>query len=184
MAGFVKVVVKKNFVGVVCEKPWQALRAAAALKAAWTPGAGLPAQRDFYDHLRQQPSRDAFVVNSKDVDETLANAASIVKATYRHPYQMHGSMGSSCAVADVRGATATVWSPTQSAYPTRSGVALLLGVPADNVRVIFTRGAGCWHQRRRHGVGDAALLSQAVGKPVRVQRHTGRDGVGELRLAY
>ena len=73
-AGFVKVVVKKNFVGVVCEKTWQALRAAAALKAAWTPGAGLPAQRDFYDHLRRQPSRDAFVVNSKDVDETLAKA--------------------------------------------------------------------------------------------------------------
>ena len=170
MAGFVKVVVKKNFVGVVAEKPWQAMQAAANLKATWTPGAGLPPQNEFYDHLRRQPSRDAFVVSSKDVDETLAKARSIVNATYRHPYQMHGSMGASCAVADVQGNKATVWSPTQSAYPTRSGVALLLGLSADNVRVIFTRGAGCYGINGADTVSyDAALLSQAVGKPVRVQ---------------
>jgi nicotinate dehydrogenase subunit B len=170
MPGFVKVVVKNNFVGIVCQKPWQALQAAAALKANWTNGAGLPPQRDFYDHLRRQPSRDAFVVNSKNVDETMAKAAAIVKATYRHPYQMHGSMGTSCAVADVQDTKATVWSPTQSAYPTRSGVALLLGVPADNVRVIYVRGSGCYGINGADTVSyDAALLSQAVGKPVRVQ---------------
>jgi nicotinate dehydrogenase subunit B len=170
LPGFVKIVVRKAFVGVVCEKPWQAMKAAAALKVTWTPGAGLPAQDGFYDHLRQQPSRDAFIVNSKNVDETLTQAASIVKATYSHPYQMHGSMGSSCAVADVRGDKATVWSPTQSAYPTRNGVAMLLGVPADNVRVIFTRGSGCYGINGADTVSyDAALLSQAVGKPVRIQ---------------
>jgi CO/xanthine dehydrogenase Mo-binding subunit len=170
MPGFVKVVVRNNFVGVVAEKPWQASQAAKTLEATFTEGVGLPAQREFYEHLRKQPSRDAFVVNSKDVDETLAHAASIVRATYLHPYQMHGSMGTSCAVADVRGAQATIWSSTQSAYPTRSGVALLLGVPADNVRVIFTRGAGCYGINGADTVSyDAALLSQGVGKPVRVQ---------------
>jgi nicotinate dehydrogenase subunit B len=170
MPGFVKVVVKKNFVGVVAEKPWQAAQAAKTLHATFTGGAGLPPQDGFYEHLRTQPSRDAFVVNSKDVDEKLARAASIIKAVYRHPYQMHGSMGTSCAVADVQGEKATVWSSTQSAYPTRSGVAMLLGVPADNVRVIFTRGAGCYGINGADTVSyDAALLSQAVGKPVRVQ---------------
>jgi len=170
MPGVVKVVVKKNFVGVVAEKPWQAMQAASRLKTTWTDGAGLPPQRDFYDYLRKQPSRDAFVVNSRDVDETLAQAATIVKATYLHPYQMHGSMGTSCAVADVQGGKATVWSSTQSAYPTRSGVAMLLGVPADDVRVIFTRGAGCYGINGADTVSyDAALLSQAAGKPVRVQ---------------
>jgi CO/xanthine dehydrogenase Mo-binding subunit len=170
MPGFVKVVVKKNFVGVVCQKPWQAVQAAARLKATWTDAEPLPPQREFYDYLRTQPSRDAFVVNSKNVDETMAKAASIVKATYRHPYQMHGSMGTSCAVADVQGHKATVWSATQSAYPTRSGVALLLGVPADNVRVVYVRGSGCYGINGADTVSyDAALLSQAVGKPVRVQ---------------
>src|SRR5436189_1525721 len=68
LPGVVKVVVKKNFVGVVAEKPWQAIQAANQLKAAWTPGVGLPSHRDFYDYLRKQkPSRDTFVVSSKDV---------------------------------------------------------------------------------------------------------------------
>ena len=93
-------------------------------------------------------------------------------------------MGTSCAVADVQGDKATVWSPTQSAYPTRSSVAMLLGLQADNVRVIFTRGAGCYGINGADTVSyDAALLSQAVGKPVRVQlSRQGRNGVGELRL--
>jgi nicotinate dehydrogenase subunit B len=170
LPGVVKVVTRKNFVGVVAEKPWQARQAASKLQIAWTAGTGLPVQRGFYDYLRKQPSRDAFVVNSKDVDQRLSRAASIVKATYLHPYQMHGSMGTSCAVADVQGSKATVWSPTQSAYPTRSGVALMLGIPVDNVRVVFVRGAGCYGINGADTVSyDAALLSQAVGKPVRVQ---------------
>lgn len=170
LPGIVKVVVKNNFVGVIAAKPWQAMQAAARLKASWTEGSGLPPQAGFYEFLRRQPSRDAFVVNSKDVDETLTRSARVFSATYRHPYQMHGSMGSSCAVADVRDGKATVWSATQSAYPTRSGVALVLGIPADNVRVVFTRGAGCYGINGSDTVSyDAALLSQAVSKPVRVQ---------------
>jgi CO/xanthine dehydrogenase Mo-binding subunit len=170
LPGVVKVVVRNNFVGIVADKPWHAMQAASRLKVAWTDGSGLPSQRDFYDYLRQQPSRDAFVVNSKDVDETLARSAAVLEATYLHPYQMHGSMGSSCAVADVQGNKATVWSATQSAYPTRSGVALVLGIPAENIRVIFTRGAGCYGINGSDTVSyDAALLSQAVSKPVRVQ---------------
>ena len=171
LPGVVKVVVKKNFVGVVAEKPWQAMQAAQTLKATWTPGVGLPSQRDFYTHVRnQKPSRDTLLVNSKDVDEKLAQAKTVLKATYLHPYQMHASMGSSCAVADVQGGKATIWSPTQSAYPTRSGSALLLGLPVENVRVIFTRGSGCYGINGADTVSyDAALLSQAVGKPVRVQ---------------
>jgi len=170
MPGVVKVVVKNNFVGVVAAKPWQAMQAAAALKASWKDGPALPPQREFYDHLRKQPSRDAFVVNSRNVDEMLAKAPTVVRATYLHPYQMHGSMGTSCAVADVQGARATVWSSTQSAYPTRSGVALLLGIPPDNVRVVYTRGSGCYGINGADTVSyDAALMSQATGKPVRVQ---------------
>jgi nicotinate dehydrogenase subunit B len=170
LPGVIKLVVRKNFVGVVAEKPWQAIRAAAALKAEWSPGVGLPRQADFYDYLRTQPSRDTLLVDSGDVDETSARAVTTVKATYRHPYQMHGSIGSSCAVADVRADRVTVWSSTQSAYPTRSGVATLLGVPAERVRVVFTRGAGCYGINGADTVAyDAALLSHGAGRPVRVQ---------------
>ena len=83
---------------------------------------------------------------------------------------MHGSVGASCAVADVKPGQATVWSSTQSAYPTRSIIARLLDLPPDSVRVIYVRGSGCYGLNGADAVSfDAALLSQAVGKPVRLQ---------------
>jgi CO/xanthine dehydrogenase Mo-binding subunit len=171
MPGFVKVVVKKNFVGVVAEKPWQAAQMAVALKAQWTKGSGLPNQAAFSQYLRdQKASRDSFVVNSKDVDDTLAKASKVIKATYRHAYQMHGSIGTSCAVADVKDGKATIWSATQSVYPTRNTAAMLLGMKPEDVHVIFTMGAGCYGLNGADTVSyDAALMSQAAGRPVRVQ---------------
>ena len=81
MPGLVEVVVKNDFVGVVAEKPWQAVQAANQLRVTWTEGAGLPKQQDFYEHLRgQKPTRDTSYVNSKDVDEQLAGAATLVEA--------------------------------------------------------------------------------------------------------
>jgi CO/xanthine dehydrogenase Mo-binding subunit len=83
---------------------------------------------------------------------------------------MHGSLASSCAVADVRTDGATVWSPTQSVYPTRNCIAMLLNMPPDNVRVIFARGSGCYGLNGADAVSfDAAVLSQAAGRPVRLQ---------------
>ncbi len=171
MPGFVKVVVKKDFVGVVAQKPWQAVQIAKTLKVSWSPAPELPKQETFYDHLRdQKPTRDTMSVNSKDVDERLAAAATVVKATYNHPYQMHGSIGSSCAVADVQGDKATVWSPTQGVWHQRATLAMLLDLKPENVRVIFRRGSGCYGINGADTVTyDAALLSQAVGKPVRIQ---------------
>src|SRR6185436_4100635 len=82
LPGVVKVVVKKNLVGVVAEKPWQAIKAAEALKVTWTAGTGLPAQRDFYSYMRNHPGkRDTYAVNSKDVDTKLTGATTRIKAT-------------------------------------------------------------------------------------------------------
>jgi nicotinate dehydrogenase subunit B len=171
LPGVVKVIVKKNFVGVVAAKPWQALQAANQLKVTWTPGTGLPNQSDFPEHLRnQKATRDTLLVDSKDVDQRFSEAVTVLKATYYHPYQMHGSVGSSCAVADVQGDKATLWSPTQAVWYQRSSAAMVLGLKPENVHVIFRRGSGCYGLNGADTVTyDAALLSQAVGKPVRVQ---------------
>jgi nicotinate dehydrogenase subunit B len=170
IAGVVQVVVRKNFVGVVAEKQWQAIQAARELKVVWGRGTGLVPQAKFYEELRKQPSSDTALVDSEDVDQQLAKAKAVLEATYVYPYQMHGSMGSSCAVADVKGDRATVWSATQSVYPTRSCVAKLLELPLENVRVIYVRGSGCYGLNGADTVSfDAALMSHAVGRPVRVQ---------------
>ena len=110
------------------------------------------------------------LVNSQDVDNRLKTASRVLKATYVYPYQAHGSIGSSCAVADVQAHHATVWSATQSVYPTLHGVAQLTALPLDSVHVIFVRGSGCYGLNAADAVSfDAALLSQAVHRPVRVQ---------------
>ncbi len=169
--GVIKVVIEHDFVGVVAEKPWQAMQAAGALQVAWTDGSGLPPHREVHDHLRAlKPTRDTRVVDSKDVDERLASAAAVITATYRYPYQMHGSLGSSCAVADVRADGVTIWSATQAVHPLKASVARLLGVQPERVRVIYTMGAGCYGINGADTVSyDAALLSRAAGRPVRVQ---------------
>jgi CO/xanthine dehydrogenase Mo-binding subunit len=171
LPGITKVVVKRNFVGVVAEKPWQAIQAANKLQVKWTEGPGLPSHTSFHEYLRShKPTRDTFVVNTKDVDEKIANASRVLKATYLYPYQMHASFASSCAVADVQGDRATIWSATQAVYPLRNSAAMMLGLRAENVRVIFRMASGCYGCNGADTVSyDAALLSQAVGKPVRVQ---------------
>ena len=57
MPGLVKVVVKKNFVGVVAEKPWQAVQAAAKLKATWSAGQRIAAAAHVPRSHAQEPGR-------------------------------------------------------------------------------------------------------------------------------
>ena len=171
LPGVVRVVVRNQFVGVVAEKPWQAIQAAEKLRATWSSGTPLPRHADLYEDLRARtPRRDALTVDSGDVDRQLANAATVVESTYLYPYQMHGSIGTACAVADVRDGHATVWSATQAVYPLRSTLAMLLGLRAEDVRVMFRMGPGCYGINGADTASyDAALMSQAVGRPVRVQ---------------
>jgi CO/xanthine dehydrogenase Mo-binding subunit len=166
----VKVVIRKDFVGVVAETQYQAGLAARQLAVQWNAGPELPAQKDFFEYLQKQPARAVLSVDSQDVDPQIAAASNVIRARYTYPYQMHGSVGASCAVADVRPESVTVWSATQSAYPTRSIVAKLLNLPLEKVRVIYVRGSGCYGLNGADAVSfDAAILSQAVGRPVRLQ---------------
>jgi nicotinate dehydrogenase subunit B len=102
LPGNVQVVVKSNFVGVVADSEWHAIQAAAALNVTWSAGAALPDQNSLYAWITQQPSSDSLVVDSGDVDQALGNAAGKVTGQYLHPYQLHGSIAPSCAVAPAR----------------------------------------------------------------------------------
>jgi CO/xanthine dehydrogenase Mo-binding subunit len=176
MPGVVRVVVRKNFVGVVAEKPWQAVQAAQKLSATWTPGPALTAVSAIHAHMRTQPARDTRSVDSGDVDEALAAATTVVRGTYQYPYQMHGSVGTACAVADVQRDAATIWAASQAVWPLRSSAAAVLGLQPEQVHVIFRQGPGCYGINGADTVAyDAALMSQAVGRPVRVQLMRGDE---------
>jgi CO/xanthine dehydrogenase Mo-binding subunit len=179
LAGNPKAVQVNDFVGIVADTEWHAINAVAALNVTWSAGVTLPAQSSFFTSITQQPSQDSYAVNSGDVPQMLASAAQTFKAQYLHPFQMHGSIGSSCAVADVRGtgktASVKIWTSTQGPYPQRDSVSTLLGIPNSNVQVFFVDGSGCYGLNGADNVCfDAALLSRAVQAPVRVQ-YTRRD---------
>ena len=169
----VKIVRKGNFVGVVGETEWAAIRAARALKVTWSaPPTQFPAGPEaMYDYLQNtKPLTERVGTNTGNAAAAFAQASKTFDATYRWPFQMHGMIGPSCAVADVQGNKATVWSGSQAPFITRNGLARLLGMREENVHFIYREGAGCFGRLEPDDAPeDAALMSQAVGKPVRVQ---------------
>ena len=173
ISGVVKVVQEGNFLGVVAETEWAAIQAATELKATWSaPQTKLPANPDeLYAYLKNTKSfRDQVAVNKGNPEAALSQASKTFEATYRWPFQLHGMIGPSAAVADVRGDNATIWTGTQGPFRTRKAVADMLGLPEKNVRVIYCEGSGCYGRLSMDDVPeDAALMSRAVGKPVRVQ---------------
>ena len=171
--GFVRVVQEGSFVGVVCRSEWAAINAAKALKVTWSqPPTKMPSSpEEVFTYIKNTKSlRDQVTVNKGNPDAALAQAAKTYEAAYRWPFQMHGMMGPSCAVADVGKDRATIYTGTQGSFDTRTAVAELLGFPEKNVRVLYREASGSYGRMGADDVSeDAALLSRAVGAPVRVQ---------------
>jgi nicotinate dehydrogenase subunit B len=171
--GVVKVVREGSFVGVVAETEWGAIQAAKTLKVTWSaPAKKLPSGSDeVFDYLRDTKSfRDNVTINRGSLDAGFSRAAKKFEAAYRWPFQLHGMMGPSCALADVRGDGATIWTGTQGPFRTRDAVAKLLAIPKGNVHLLYREGSGSYGRLECDDVAeDAALMSRAVGKPVRVQ---------------
>ena len=157
---------------MVAENEWQAIQAARTVKVTWsTSTATWPAMDDLYTAMWAMSPRTRRVMGQVgDVDAAFKSASRTVEARYEWPFQAHAMMGPGCAVVDVRDGGATVWSSTQHPHQLQRGIAELLGLPASAVHVIWVEGAGSYGRSGAEDVpGDAALLSQAVGRPVRVQ---------------
>ncbi len=168
--GLVAVVRIGDFVGVVAEREENAIKAAAQLKVSWKPVPVMPDLGDLQTALRANPSTPRTLIDKGDVDAAIAAATRPMARTYVWPYQMHGSIGPSCAVADYKNGAIRVWSGTQNPHILRSDLALLLERPESEIEVIRMEAAGCYGRNCADDVtADALLLSRAVGRPVRVQ---------------
>jgi CO/xanthine dehydrogenase Mo-binding subunit len=170
LPGVVKVVRSGNFLAVVAKKEFQAIKAMRALSAAatWSEKPGLPNQNDLRRVITGLPSRDSVIF---EVSDPAATGQRTLEATYTRPYQSHGSIGPSCAVAQLNADVMTVWTHTQGVYPDRQGVAEMLRVPPAKVRLIHVEGSGCYgHNGADDAAADAALIARELpGIPVRVQ---------------
>ncbi|QND23674.1 molybdopterin-dependent oxidoreductase (plasmid) [Rhizobium leguminosarum bv. viciae] len=168
--GLVGVVAIGDFVGVVATREEIAIEASGSLKVVWRAPPEWPDLNMPEKALRANPSTPRKLADRGNVDMALAGSAQPMNRTYVWPYQMHGSIGPSCAVADYNDAGLTVWSGTQNPYPMRRDLALLLDMPEEQIRVERLEAAGCYGRNCADDVtADAALLSRAVMAPVRVQ---------------
>jgi nicotinate dehydrogenase subunit B len=174
--GLRAVVVIRDFVGVVAEREEQAEAAMRALHVQWKPWPGLPPVDDVAGALTAQPSTPRRLVDEGDVET--AAVATRLDRSYAWPYQLHASIGPSCAVAHwhddaaagAGGTQVTVWAGTQQPHVLRADLARLLGLPDTAVDVVRLEAAGCYGRNGADDVAaDAALLARAVRAPVRVQ---------------
>jgi nicotinate dehydrogenase subunit B len=171
--GVVKIVREGTFVGVVAETEWAAIQAARALKVTWSEPTlkMMSGPNEVFDYLKNTKSfRDIVVTNKGNPEAAFSQAQKKYEATYYWPFQLHGMMGPPCALADVRGDRATIWTGTQGPFRTRDSIAKMLNIPPKNVHLLYREGSGSYGRLETDDVAeDAALMSRSVGKPVRVQ---------------
>jgi len=166
-----RVVRQGSFLAVVAESEWAAVKAARQLKATWSKWEGLPEMSKLWEHVKATPvAKDDVAVNQGDPKAAMARAAKTLKATYDFAIHTHGSMGPACAVADVKGGKAEIWSPSQAPHWLRREVAATLQMDPKDVRIQYLDGAGCYGRNgHEDATADAALISKLIGEPVRVQ---------------
>ena len=173
----VQIVWQKDFLGLVAETEWDAIKAQQALAVQWSASKpAFPGTEGLYDHIRQAPIRKRQVeLNVGDIDRAFAGATEMIEAEYEWPFQSHASMGPGCGLVKITDGKSTCWTGSQKAHFTRDGIAAILGLPVEDVRVIWVTGTGSYG---RNDAGDAAIdaavLARAVGRPVRVQYDRGQ----------
>ncbi|MFT4100269.1 MAG: molybdopterin-dependent oxidoreductase [Burkholderiaceae bacterium] len=170
LPGRVRVVVDGDFVGVVADREEQAEAAMRALRVRWAPPPPAPDLSDLAAALRSAPSAARPLLQTGDVEAALDRAAHVLRNTYVWPYQMHASIGPSCAVAAWQDRRLTVWSGTQNPHMLRTDLDRLLEVGEQHIEIVRMEASGCYGRNCADDVcADAAILARAVGAPVRVQ---------------
>src|SRR6266571_125482 len=173
MPGVIAVVRDGDFLGVAAEREEQAIRARELLKKSsrWKESESLPPSGDaLFEHLMTKAKSVDSVVSEK-TSATAAAPARILNATYTRPFQVHGSIGPSCAVAQWQDGKLTVWTHSQGVFPLRGDLAKVFATDPANVRCIHAEGAGCYGHNGADDVAlDAALVARATGgRPVKLQ---------------
>jgi CO/xanthine dehydrogenase Mo-binding subunit len=168
------VVVVGDFVGVVAEREDFAIRAAQKLRVEWRPLPTLTSMDDIERAISSAPASKRLLLEEGNVASVRdAPNTTTLSRTYVWPYQMHGSIGPSCAVADYcepGEGRITIWSGTQNPASLRHDLAKLVKRDEADFDIERYEAAGCYGRNCADDVcGDALLLSRAVGQPVRVQ---------------
>lgn len=171
VSGILKVVRDGNFLAVVAEEEYQAVKAQVDLKqnAEWKMEASLPVTKNLKEYIQSLPTESENVKKEGNVDHRQKN--DIVKASYFRPYQMHASIGPSCAIALYEKNQLFVWSHSQGVYPLRESMKHMLNMDEKDIHIKGVPGSGCYgHNGADDVAADVALIARAYpGKPVKLQ---------------
>ncbi len=176
----------KDLLAVVADDEWTVVRAARVLRAQWSEGSGLPAQADLAATLRADRNlTDETLVNKGTPAAQRPEGAKALAATYYWPMQSHGSIGPSCAIADVRADAATIWTASQGTHGNQNTFAQFLGLPTrESTADLSRRLRLLWHERsrrRRRRRRDPLSRGGAPGASAMDTR--GRTRLGSERTA-
>jgi CO/xanthine dehydrogenase Mo-binding subunit len=182
-----------DFIGVVAPREWDAVRAASLLRVSWEDPPALPGSEALPERMRAAATIDNVALERGNPAGAMNGAAAQVNFTGHGPYQAHAPFAPNCALADVRADAALVICSSQDIYTARRGIAQLIGLPQEQVRVQFAEAAGTYgHSCYDDAAQAAAVLSQLAGAPVRLQfmradEHGwdtyGPPHLGEVRVA-
>jgi len=167
-----------SFLGVIADREELAARAAEQLaaRAIWETPPLNPPPEAIPQFLRENVTRSLPLVDGRPLEEPVPDppavegAARTHSATYYRPFQMHGSMGPSAAVARYLNGILTVYSHSQGVEVLKLALADAMDLPLDQIHVIHAEGAGCYGHNGADDVAlDAAILALAAEPdPVRV----------------
>ncbi len=168
---------KGNLVAVVSPNEWEAISAARSVASGtkWTEWSGLPGSENLTKALREHKWSEAPESRGKaaDVNTAMLSATRIISSSFEQPYVRHAPIGPFVAVADVRrDGSATVWTHSAQSQGLRARIANALSISVDKVVVCWLDHSGQYGRTTFGGdgaEGDAVILSQMTGKPVRVQ---------------
>src|SRR5580704_3794512 len=173
LPGFIRVVSKGNYVAVVCEREEQAVAAARKLKTTWEKPATapFPASEDLFKYMRAAtPTSAANPILVGNTEAAFSTAAKIVEAEYEVPFQGHTAFAGAHATADPSNGQMTIYSNDMKSYGMRNGVATFLGMPRENVRVVWMQGPQGFGRTAADDAGcEAAWIAREIGRPVRIQ---------------
>ncbi len=183
-----KVVRKGDFVGVVAEREWDAVKAARDLKVVWKDGPDLGTNATVFERMKKDKVVDTQIAQRGDPKAAFEKAAFVRGSAYFCPYQSHAPFAPNCALADPTGDQLVIKSSTQDVYSSRKQVADVLGIPEEKVRLQYFEGSGTFGRScYEDATQAAAIMATAVGKPVRVQYmrwdELGWDNYGPAHLA-
>jgi len=173
ISGVLKIIRDGSFIAAIAEEEYQAIKAWKALSGAaeWNKQTISPSLNRVFTDMEQQAAEGEVIKEAAGFKEIYDKSSSRYEARYQRPYQMHGSIGPSCAIAQWKDSTLTVWSHTQGVYPLRKTLAHLLSLPENKIKTYSVAGSGCYgHNGADDAAAEAALLAMRMpGTPVRLQ---------------